>query len=324
MAISTGAAILGGAAISGGLGLLGSKKAGKSMSDAAGMSADVQREMYGQTRKDLMPFMDAGYSAIYRLQDLMGLSNPESRAARSGRMAPTREQFTKTDAPSIGSNPFRGGMSSRGGYQPGYMAPGGSPSTTFDQAGFDKATADYEARLAGAGAAPEGFGSLAEDFSLENFREDPGYRFRLEEGEKALTRGALARGMNRSTPTLEALMNYNQGMASQEFQASFGRDAVEKDRAYNYLMSMAGMGENAAAKTGSAGMNAASNIGSAAMAGGAGQANAWMTGMGSVNNAIQGGLSNWMYMDRSNNMMNMWKGMFGPSGPSASGSPFSY
>lgn len=77
-----------------------------------------------------------------------------------------------------------------------------------------------------------------EDF---NFQADPGYQFRLKEGEKAIQRSAAARGNLMSGGTMKALAQYGQGMASQEYSNAygrfdrdrqFGRGVYESDRAF--------------------------------------------------------------------------------------------
>jgi len=58
-----------------------------------------------------------------------------------------------------------------------------------------------------------------------NFEQDPGYQFRLQQGQQALDRSQAAAGGRYSGAALKAGMNYNQGMASQEFGNAAARDA---------------------------------------------------------------------------------------------------
>lgn len=76
------------------------------------------------------------------------------------------------------------------------------------------------------------------DAATAAFTKDPGYQFRLDQGNQALTRAAAASGTLGSGKYLKDAMTYNQGQASQEFGNS-----------YNRLMGLAGMGQTA---TGSA------------------------------------------------------------------------
>lgn len=60
-------------------------------------------------------------------------------------------------------------------------------------------------------------------FGNQDFIEDPGYQFRMAEGQKALDRAAAARGMFGSGQAVKDLMRFNQGFASNEFNNAFSR-----------------------------------------------------------------------------------------------------
>lgn len=120
------------------------------------------------------------------------------------------------------------------------------------------------------------YGSLLQDFAYQDFDQknwqDPGYDFRLAEGQKALERSAAARGGLKSGGTLKALTDYAQGMASQEYQNSYNRYDTDYRRAFdtfnanktnlfNRLASMAGVGQQTATTLGSAGQRYASDVG---------------------------------------------------------------
>lgn len=97
MAVSTGAAILGGAAISGVSSLISGKKASKAAGSAAGVQAraaeagiEEQRRQFDLTRTDLQeaqefaraqqqPFQEAGVGALGQQQALLGLSGQEAQ-----------------------------------------------------------------------------------------------------------------------------------------------------------------------------------------------------------------------------------------------------
>lgn len=71
--------------------------------------------------------------------------------------------------------------------------------------------------------APEAY--VADKFSYtgQDLYDDPSYKFRLEQGQKALDRQGAASGRFLSGSQLQAASNYNQGAASQEFQNAYGR-----------------------------------------------------------------------------------------------------
>jgi hypothetical protein len=168
------------------------------------------------------------------------------------------------------------------------------------------------------------------EFSMVDMYRDPGYEFRRSEGEKAIERAAIARGRNISGATLKELTRYNQDLASNEYGSAFGRafgvhsenertrigtEAGNREWQFNTLATLAGMGQNAAAMSGTAGVNTANattqallasgnTSANAIMAGGNATAQAEMTAGAGWNNAIQGGLSNYLYMQRFNELMN--------------------
>jgi hypothetical protein len=122
-----------------------------------------------------------------------------------------------------------------------------------------------------------------------NLGEDPGYAFRLKEGQKALDRQAAARGGLISGGALKAAARYGQEMGSQEYgnaynraltryNAGVNREATGYNRAltrynadinreatgYNRLASMAGIGQTSANTIGAAGQNYATGAGNIA------------------------------------------------------------
>lgn len=128
-------------------------------------------------------------------------------------------------------------------------------------------------RLA-AGLAPGGeFGTK---FSATNWQQDPGYAFRLAEGQKALERSAAARGGLISGNALKAAERYGQEMGSQEYQNAFNRYYREREAMLNPLQSLAGLGQSSAQSLGGAAANTGSNIGNLAMTNAANQGNALM------------------------------------------------
>lgn len=79
--------------------------------------------------------------------------------------------------------------------------------------------------------------------------DDPGYRFRRREGERALNRRLHARGV-RGGARIKALLRYNSDIASQEYSAAHARAVTEhqlnerqKQQQYNRLAGLAGTGQ---------------------------------------------------------------------------------
>jgi hypothetical protein len=103
-----------------------------------------------------------------------------------------------------------------------------------------------------AGIAPGG--EFARPFTMDQFQADPGYAFRLSEGQKALERQAAARGGLISGSALKAAGRFGQEMGSQEFQNAFARAQTERANVFNPLLALYGTGaETAGALSGAAG-----------------------------------------------------------------------
>lgn len=115
-------------------------------------------------------------------------------------------------------------------------------------------------------------------FGMDQFQQDPGYAFRLAEGQKALDRSAAARGGMISGSALKAAQRYGQDMGSQEYTNAFNRYQTERNAMLNPLQSLAGVGQTAVNQLGAAGQNYANTASNIGLLGGANQANALMTG----------------------------------------------
>lgn len=91
---------------------------------------------------------------------------------------------------------------------------------------YNRARADYQPYQEAGTRALAGVEDLAaQEFAFDPSKlpEDPGYQFRLEEGQKALERSAAARGGVMGGGTLKALSRYAQGVAADEFQNAYNR-----------------------------------------------------------------------------------------------------
>lgn len=93
------------------------------------------------------------------------------------------------------------------------------------------------------GTAPGG--QFDKSFTMADFNADPGYQFRLDEGNRAISASAAARGGVLSGGTLKALDKYSQGEASQEYGNAYDRYNNDLTTRFNRLSSLAGTGQTA-------------------------------------------------------------------------------
>jgi hypothetical protein len=146
-------------------------------------------------------------------------------------------------------------------------------------------------REAGVRALPElEAASRYTPFGMQQFTADPGYGFRLSEGQKALDRQAAARGGLISGGALKAASRYGQEMGSQEYTNAFNRYQTERQARLNPLQSLAGVGQTSVSQLGQAGQAMASNVGEAIGAGAQARASGYMGGA----NALSQGLNQYL------------------------------
>ena len=129
---------------------------------------------------------------------------------------------------------------------------------------------------------------LTQQYTPEDFAQgiDPGYQFRLQQGQEATNRMANMGGGLISGNALKGQEDYTQGLASQEYGNAFNRFQTQRSNIYNTLASIAGLGQTSLGQTTAAGTTAAGNIGANIANAGAAQAG----GIVGSANAISGGL----------------------------------
>lgn len=279
--IAAGAGALGGAAIS----ASASKKAAKAGGDAAAQAAAYQQAQYDQTRQDQTPWRNVGTNALNELAIRLGVANP----VLGSDIPRTEENFDA--AAYLRDNPdvARAGADPWGHYQTFGKVEGREfeyrPEVVQEQDALNK-------RIGAAQQSGE-FGNLMRNFTAADFQTDPGYQFRLGEGQKQIESSAAARGGLLSGAAAKALTKYNQNFASNEFQNAYNRFNTNQGNTFNRLASLAGVGQTATNQLQQAGQNFANNAGQAAIYGGtqrasgyAGQANALASGLGGLASAF--------------------------------------
>jgi hypothetical protein len=202
-------------------------------------------------------------AAQNRLFTLLGLDPNAGRPAApsGGGMQPITTPY--------GTFNFPGGMGGFGG-----AGAGAAPATNAQGIVVDPNSPD--------------FGKYARDFGMQDFQQDPGYQFRLTEGQKALERSAAARGGLQSGSALKAATRFGQDMGSQEYQNAFNRYQINRSNQLNPLQSLMGAGQSATntmtSAAGQAGQNQAQNIYNAGQA----RASGYVGSANALSGALQG------------------------------------
>jgi hypothetical protein len=145
--------------------------------------------------------------------------------------------------------------------------------------------------------------------------DDPGYQFRKAQGEKAIGRRQSADGTYLNPGAITELLDFNSGLASQEYGNAYGRAFGEfgdarkqafdeystaynvfnrnQDVPFNRLATIAGLGQTSAGQLGNQGTAFAGNYGNTAMTGANNQGEYWTQGANANAAGKVGGANAW-------------------------------
>jgi hypothetical protein len=213
------AAVAAGSVAAAGMNYLGSQNAASAEEAGSAAAAQAQLEMYNQTRADMAPYRQAGYSALGTLQQNM----------------------------------------------PAYTSA----------------------------------------FTTNDFQQDPGYQFDLQQGQQAIQRSAAASGGLVSGQGLTALNNYSQNMASNEFQNAYNRYTNNQNNAYNKYASIAGLGQTANTSTGQAAMATGQGLASTATGAANAQAAGYVGGANAISSGISSGINSYQNYQTGQTLSNL-------------------
>jgi hypothetical protein len=258
IAAAIGSAVIGG---------IGANKAAKAQKAAAAEDRQFQEETRDIIRGDLAPYRGQGTNALAAMTYMNGLGDAPMIGGTPLEIQTVEGQ---SNIPNFGSTGAPGYQPQGGqfGAMSALIGQGGKSPTTYKVGGQTFATMEE----AQAYAQKNATGGRKYEWT-----QDPGYQFRLKSGNDSINALAGAKGGLMSGRTLQALSDYNQGMASQEF-----------GNVYSRLGGMTDMGLAAAQMSGNASTNAAAGVSNALAARG----NAQAAGTMGVANALQGGISN--------------------------------
>lgn len=305
--VAVGATVLGAASSS-----RASKKASEAQTSASNSASAaslqasqeanaLQEKIYDQNRADSAPWRDTGAGALNQLAWKMGITptNTISRDIQNGSTFDAAAYLKKN--PDVARDQYYGSRP----YQH-YLDWGeGEGRKAFYTPPAQKA-APYKGD-------PSEFGSLQKKFGMEDFQADPGYQFRLDEGNKGIERSAAARGGQLSGATMKALARFGQDTASNEYQNAYNRFNNDQSTQFNRLSGIAGTGQQQVNALGQAGQNYANSVGNNTMntanriadntiGVGNARAGSYMATANGINNAIGTGINTWQQQQYLNKM----------------------
>jgi hypothetical protein len=268
MAISTGAAIIGGSVVSG----LAGMSAADAQADAAKAGLTEQRRQFDLARADLAPYREVGTAALEQLAAALGIE---------GYRTPEELAYTKFQSD---DKAYQKAKKQSTATVKKYDFLNNSPMVASPgQKSAQQTVADWEAESARLKAAAEASVANYDPSAAARARleTDPGYGFRLSQGEQALERSQAATTGVLGGRAVKEGLRYNQDYASNEYGNYINR-----------LAGAAGVGQSSS--TTSAGLSAAAGPANAAQLNAIGSSKAGA--YGAANQAVQGGLSNYLTM----------------------------
>ena len=82
------------------------------------------------------------------------------------------------------------------------------------------------------------------NFDYETLQNDPGYQFRLKQGEESINRAQSARGSLYSGSALKAAQEYGQGLADQTYNDAFNRNLSIANQGLSASGALSGVYDN--------------------------------------------------------------------------------
>jgi len=281
------------------------RQAGNSQAAAAKQASDstlaatretnaLTANMYKNGVLQQAPYQRGGQLALSALMGGFGLGpahNPSDVPVAPSGNVPAAGSTTGTGATSAGTFVNAQGQA---------VDAQGNPISSSDPYGI--ANLNYGATNADLTGASK---TLAPDYFTHSFNAedlkagiDPGYQFRIDQGNSGLNARRAATGNRLGGQALKDIAGFNQDLASTEYGNAFARYNANRSDIFNRLSSLAGTGQTAGQSAATLGAGAAGQIGSNTMSGVNSSNNLLTSGAASAaagqvgsTNALVGGLN---------------------------------
>lgn len=271
-------AVVGGSVIAGGSAIVAGNKAAGATQHGTDASIAEQARQYDTTRSDYAPGRSVNNSALDEIARMYGFASPSGAAGREQAAAPMTVGDSQLPPGATFTDKGKGWYDvNYGGQRVGYLRPGGPNGKFVNDTGID--LSQFAPQPAASGTAAGGTGRP----DMSGFFESPDYQFNLSEGQKAIDRSLVARSGALSGAAVKEGTRFASGLASQQYG-----DFTQR------LLQIAGLGSAAVSGTAAAGANAANNNSAALINNGNNRASIYGQTAAGVNNAVQGGISNYM------------------------------
>ena len=303
-ALSIGGAVIGGNA---------QKKAANTAADTSLQVAQqnnaLAKDIYGQNKQALSPFMNRGNAAGDQINALLGLGGQQQQQYTTQPMPQQQAQYNGGQYGQYSSGGIpqnRAWQADQFGFSPGDFASLGqytnalasfNPSGT--QSGIPMANAPSQfwsgqtppqGGISGNQGVVQNTGQSAQDAAnnaFDIFRNSTGYQFRLGEGMDALNSGYAGAGVLQSGDAMRAATEYGQNFASNEFGNYMGQLQNQQGVGLAGASALAGVGQNYAGMVSQNNNSAGTAAANAALVSGAN--NPWANALGTIGGGLLSG-----------------------------------
>lgn len=272
MAIATAiaaAAAIGGAVLSSKAQKKAANKAAAAATDNTAANNALAKDIYGQNKQTLAPFVNTGTNASSAINALLGLGGPAPQVG-------TQQQQALPQQP----NYMSGAIGGTGGYynngyenMAGDMQYGGSMGYNPNDVMTTVNT-----------AAPQVNQQQQYQNAFDNYKNSTGYQFRVGEGARALDNSYASRGVGQSGAAAKAALQYGQNIASGEFGNYLNALQGQQGVGLNAAAAQAGVSTNFVNQTTANNNSGASALANAAIAKGNATGQMWSGIAGGIGN----------------------------------------
>jgi len=295
----TGAAMVASSVISGAMSSKSAKDAGKASSKATAASNDMLQAQMLTNTGSYRPYTDLGEGASAKLSYLLGIGSKTDKysvndfANYNSDYAPSWYQGSggQRNDTNLQYNDYL--KSIQGGRAPNLGPDRLYQNDDLSNHGF-RTLNDYTGQE---------YGGLLNGFTEADLNKDvvynKGLEFGLNEGVKGLNRQAAAAGGLGSGATLKALTRYANDYGTTKASGASDRFNQNKLNVYNMLSGTAGQGLSAVNGLAGNNTNLVSGQSNNTMANGTNQGNAAVASGAAWGNAINGGIGNYLYNQRT-------------------------
>lgn len=313
------AASVAGSLISGSMGSDAADDAAKASAKATAASNKMLQQQQTTNTTNFAPYTGLGADSTNKLAYYLGLSDTSGQGQYNQKYGTLVD--TSTGIPQAVSSLYNSDPAYRKAYDD-YLAlhkaeytnkrnPTGGYTRDSNSSAID---AYIRAHLPGADSfgamdTSDGkYGSLLNNFSQNDLNNDVvynnGLQFGLDQGTSAINRLSSANGGIDSGATLKALTRYANDYGTTKASGAFDRFNTNKLNNYNMLAGQSGQGLNATSSLANVNSNLLTGQSNNTMNNGQMQGQYGIQGAGAINNAVQGGIGNFLYNQRTSTPSN--------------------